>query len=62
LHFGFALWRRACLDRTLSFSTLAQSACDWIKNIQAGATPQNTLTKKIGEVGEHSGDGLPLPF
>jgi len=33
-----------------------------IKNIQAGATPQNTLTKKIGEVGEHSGDGLPLLF
>jgi len=36
VHFGF----------TLRFCTLAQG--DTLKNIRAGATPQNTLTKKIG--------------
>jgi hypothetical protein len=28
--------------------TLALAQGDTLKNIQAGATPQNTLTKKIG--------------
>lgn len=53
LHFTFALWRtgRSFLHFVLALWRRAREI-ESIKNIQAGATPQNKLTKKRGSLGE----------